>query len=66
MMIVKYTDSDVPLDWIRLYQHKKNGWFITGYKCPDCLKHYHTLRAELFRHHETCKGPAKKNRSLED
>ena len=61
----KYTDSDVPYDWIRMYQRKKNGWHIIGYKCPLCLHHYHSLQVQLFKHIETCLGP-KKTRSLED
>ena len=65
-MAAKYTDNDVPQDWIRLYQYKKTGWFVTGYKCPDCLKHYYSIRAELFRHHETCRGKPVSKRSLED
>jgi hypothetical protein len=66
MMIVKYSASDVPSDWIRLYQLKNKSWYIVGYKCPDCLKHYQTLHAELFRHHETCRGKPVNKRSLED
>ena len=63
--MTKYTDSDVPDYWIRLYQRKKNGWFVIGYKCPDCAKHYHTIRIELLRHIGNCEGP-KNKRSLED
>jgi hypothetical protein len=65
-MANKYTDSDVPEYWTRLYQRKKNGWFNIGYKCPDCGKHYHTIRAELLRHHEVCLGPPISKRLLED
>lgn len=64
-MTVKYSADDVPLDWIRLYQLKKNGWFLIGYKCSQCDKYYQTLRAELFNHDEVCKGQ-KKRKSLED
>jgi hypothetical protein len=61
----KYTDADVPDYVSRLYHKKKNGWQITGYKCPYCGKHYHSIRVELFTHVESCDGP-KTKRSLED
>ena len=63
----KYKDSDVPDYVVRLYQyrHISKRWDVTGYKCPYCYKHYHSIRAELFTHVENCTGP-KETRSLED
>jgi hypothetical protein len=47
----------------KLYQRKKNGWFIAGYRCPYCEKHYHTLRNEFFTHvrKRLCKTIKKEN-----
>jgi len=59
------TDQDILDSAIKLYTRKKNGWFITGYKCPYCEKHYHTLRKEMYNHIRKCDGP-KIKRSLED
>lgn len=63
----KYKDSDVPDYVTRLYtwKHVSKGWSITGYKCHNCGKHYHSIRTELFTHVENCQGPVDK-RSLED
>ena len=59
------TDDEVLESAIKLYQRKTNGWFITGYKCPYCFKHYHTLRKEMLSHIRECDGP-KVKKSLED
>ena len=44
----------------KLYTRKRNGWFVTGYRCPFCKKHYHTLRKELYNHVRLCEGPKDK------
>jgi hypothetical protein len=49
----------------KLYQRKKNGWFIVGYKCPYCDKHYFTLNNPLIQHVKKCTGK-KPARNLED
>lgn len=59
------TDDEVLEVATKLYTRKRNGWFITGYKCPYCDRHYHTLRKEMFRHIRECDGP-KEKKSLED
>lgn len=60
----KPTDN-APQNAVRLYQRKKNGWFIVGFKCPYCQKHYATVRKEFHTHVENCTGP-KTKKSLED
>ena len=60
----KFTD-DAPPCAVRLYQRKKNGWFIVGYKCPYCQKHYATVNKPFHSHVESCTGP-KSKKSLED
>lgn len=61
------TDDEVYEIVTKLYQRKTNGWFIFGYKCPYCGKHYHTLRKEMYSHVRNCEGPKQKvTRSLED
>lgn len=41
---------------VKLYQRRNNKWFIAGYKCPHCLKHYHSLRKEFYTHVNSCQG----------
>lgn len=48
------TDDEVYHIATKLYQKKKTGWFITGYKCPYCSRHYHTLRKEMYGHIRSC------------
>lgn len=61
------TDDEVLQVVTKLYQWRSvsKRWTITGYKCPYCEHHYHSLRKQLFDHIKTCEGP-KEKRSLED
>jgi Zn ribbon nucleic-acid-binding protein len=59
------TDQEVYEILTKLYTKKLNGWFITGYKCPYCGHHYHTLRKEIYNHVRNCEG-IENSRSLED
>lgn len=61
----KYKHEDVPKHFIKVYAHRKNTWGIYAYQCPDCGIAYKSLRAELFKHEYSCKGPKYKP-SLED
>lgn len=61
------TDDEIRETATKLYQwkHKSGGWFISGYKCRYCGKHYASLRKEFYSHTRNCTGP-KTNKSLED
>jgi hypothetical protein len=60
------TDDEIMEIATKLYHRKVNGWFIVGYKCPYCDKHYHTLRSEFYDHIRNRKCVIKEVRSLED
>jgi len=61
------TNEEVLAKAVKLYawKHKTGGWYIHGYKCPFCYKHYASLRVEFYSHVKKCKGP-KLKKSLED
>lgn len=61
------TDDEITERAIKLYswRPKTGGWFIQGYKCPYCYKHYASLRREFYSHTRNCEGP-KIKKSLED
>lgn len=61
------TNEEIYNKAIKLYQRKQvsGGWFITGYKCPYCYKHYFSLRKEFYSHVKECNGPSTV-RNLED
>lgn len=48
------TVKNIPENIIKLYQRKKHGWFISGYKCGNCLKHFAKFGEPLRKHLETC------------
>lgn len=47
-------DSEILEIMTKFYTRKVNGWFVTGYKCPYCDKHYHTFRKEMYAHVRRC------------
>lgn len=61
----QYKHEDVPSYYIKVYVHQKGIWKLFGYQCPDCGIMYKSLRIELFKHENNCKGPKYKP-SLED